>query len=430
MNKKISVGMAISLMAVVVAIAITFTYSVAMNTFESRMSAITERQAINDLINEMGNKIRQQYSGEVSEDAIREGLASGYVDGLGDEFCVYFSAEDWDLETSRNGGSDFGLGINVSRATSGNIQVNRVTPGSPAAKAGLVKGDIITRVSGITVLALGYENALSVLNDSSTVEITIEREGKWLEITKSWYSTVTVEYKTVKDIGYISINSFNATTSNQFNSALNKLRQSKVTGLIIDLRDNSTGSYEYACDVLDTLLPACRLMITVDKDGREEVVRRSDADAVDMPVCVLINGKTGGAAELFASAAADCGIKLVGNPTYGHLSVQEDYQLSDGSALRLTTSTWKTTSGRAIAEGVVVPDVDIVLSSYQQSNIYLLSAEDDPHIMEAVRIVEKQVSEGYVPPVAEEEPASPSDVTSAADTASSSDAGASASDAE
>ncbi|MBE6759112.1 MAG: PDZ domain-containing protein [Ruminococcaceae bacterium] len=415
MNKKISVGIAISLMAVVAAIAIAFTYSVAMNTFESRMSAITERQSINDLINEIDNKIRQQYSGEVTDESIREGLASGYVDGLGDEFCRYFSAEDWDLETSRNSGSDFGLGINVSRATSGNIQVNRVTPGSPAAKAGLVKGDIITRVSGMTVLAMGYDNALAIMNDSSSVEITIEREGKWLKLTKSWYDTVTVEYKTVDDIGYISISSFNATTHAQFNSALNKLRQSKVTGLIIDLRNNSGGGYEYACDIMDTILPACRMMITTDRSGNETVARRSDADALDMPICVLINGQTSGAAELFASAAADCGIKLVGNPTYGHMTVQEDFELSDGSALRLTTSSWSTTSGKAVVDGVVVPDTDIVLSSYQQSNFYLLSAEDDPHIMEAVKIIDKQVAEGYVPPVAEE--TSGSDVASKSDTA-------------
>ncbi len=414
MNKKISVGMAISIMAVVVAIAITFTYSVAMNTFDSRMSAITERQAINDLINEIDNKIRQQYSGDVKDDSIREGLASGYVDGLNDEFCAYFSAEEYDLETSRSGGSDFGLGINVSRATSGNIQVNRVTSGSPAAKAGLKKGDIITRVSGMTVLALGYDNALSIMNDSSTVEITIEREGKGFLITKSWYNSVSVEYKTVNDIGYISINTFNASTSGQFNSALNKLRQKDVTGLIIDLRDNSSGSYEYACDVLDTVLPACRLMIATDRSGAEKVVRRSDANSLNMPVCVLVNGKTGGAAELFASAAADCGHKLVGNPTYGHLTIQEDFSLSDGSALRLTTGSWSTTANRAIKDGVVIPDVEIELSSYQQSNFYLLAAEDDPHIMEAVKIIEKEVAEGYVPPVPVEDvsgsdAASPSD---------------------
>jgi|GEM_PF-1500026 len=416
MNKKISVGMAISIMAVVVAIAITFTYSVAMNTFDSRMSAITERQAINDLINEIDNKIRQQYSGDVNDNSIREGLASGYVEGLNDEFCAYFSAEDYDLETSRNGGSDFGLGINVSRATNGNIQVNRVTSGSPAAKAGLKKGDVITRVSGMTVLALGYDTALSMMNESSTVEITIEREGKGFLITKSWYNAVTVEYKTVNDIGYISINGFNASTPGQFNSALNKLRQKDVTGIIIDLRDNSSGNYEYACDVLDTVLPACRLMITTDRSGAEKVLRRSDADSVNMPVCVLINGNTGGAAELFASAAADCGHKLVGNPTYGHLTVQEDFTLSDGSALRLTTGKWTTTSGRAIKDGVIVPDVEIELSSYQQSNLYLLSAEDDPHIMEAVKIIEKEVAEGYVPPAVEEN-TSDSDAALASDAA-------------
>ncbi len=417
MNKKISVGMAISIMAVVVAIAITFTYSAAMNTFDSRMSAITERQDINDLINEIDNKIRQQYSGDVKDDSIREGLASGYVDGLNDEFCAYFSAEEYDLETSRNGGSDFGLGINVSRATNGNIQVNRVTSGSPAAKAGLKKGDIITRVSGMTVLALGYDNALSIMNESSAVEITIEREGKGFIITKSWYNAVSVEYKTVNDIGYISINTFNKSTPGQFNSALNKLRQKDVTGIIIDLRDNKSGNYDYACDVLDTVLPACRLMITTDRSGAEKVLRRSDANSLNMPVCVLINGNTGGAAELFASAAADCGHKLVGNPTYGHLTIQEDFALSDGSALRLTTGLWTTTSGRAIKDGVVVPDVEIELSSYQQSNIYLLAAEDDPHIMEAVKIIEKAVAENYVPPVVEEE-----ENTSESDASSDSDA--------
>ena len=398
MNKKISVGIAISIMAVVVAIAITFTYSIAMNTFDSRMSAITERQAINELLNEIDNKIRQQFSGEVVDDSVRDGLAAGYVAGLNDEFCQYFSAEDWDLETSRAAGSDFGLGINVSRATSGNIQINRVVPGSPAAQAGLVKGDVITRVSGMTVLALGYDTAIAEMNAASEVAVTIERDTKSFQITKSWYSTVTVEYKTIDDIGYISINTFNSTTPDQFNNAINKLRQSGVTGLIVDLRDNSTGSYDYACDILDVLLPACRLMITTDKNGVEKVMRMSDADSVNMPLCVLVNEKTSGAAELFASAAADCGCKLVGTPTYGQMTVQEDFELSDGSALRLTTGTWRTTSGKAISDGVVVPDENITLSSYQQNNLYLLSAEDDPHIMKAVEIVEKEVSEGYVPP--------------------------------
>lgn len=416
MNKKISVGVAISIMAVVLAVAITFTYSMAMNTFESRMSAVNERQTINDLLNEMDNKIRQQYSGEISDESIRQGLAAGYVDGLNDEFCEYFTAEEWDLETSRNGGSDFGLGINVSRATDGNIQVNRVVSGSPADKAGLVKGDKIVRLSGMTVLALGYDNAIAQMNESSAVEITIEREGKAFQITKSWYSAVSVEYKTINDIGYIIINTFNNTTPDQFNSALNKLRQSSVVGIIIDLRDNSGGDYDAACEILDTLLPACRLMLITDKNGNETVAHKSDADAVSLPLCILVNGNTCGAAELFASAAADCGYKLVGTSTYGNMTVQEDFELSDGSALRLTTGTWRTTSGKAAESGVIVPDIIIELSSYQQSNLYLLAAEDDPHIMKAVEIIDELAEEGYVAPESPEEPeeaetASPSDTT-------------------
>lgn len=402
MNRKISVGLALSLVAIVATIAITLTYSIAMNTFESRMSAITERQMTNDLLTEIDSKIRQKYSGYVSEDSVRTGLASGYIDGLEDEFCEYFTAEEWDLEVSRQAGHDFGLGINVSRSSSGNIQINRVNSGSPAAKAGLKKGDVITRIGGTTVLAIGYDNALRMISGSNTaVAVTVEGKNP-LELTKTQFDTVSVEYRTIGELGCISINQFNATTPAQFNSALNKLRQNDAEGIIIDLRGSEGGSYQHACDILDTLLPACRLMITTDKTGTQKVLYMSDADSLDLPMCVLINENTKGAAELFASAMSDCGVRLVGTPTYGQLTVQEDFELSDGSALRLTTCSWSTTTGRSVADGVIVPDENIELSDYQQSNLYLLAPEDDPHIMRAADIIRKAIEEGNSSPVSPE----------------------------
>ena len=101
MNKKISLGMAISLMAIVATIAIALTYSLAINVFESRMSAFADRQTTDDLTVEIDNKVRQKYYADISEENIRVGIANGIVDGLGDPNCAYFTAEQWELERDR-----------------------------------------------------------------------------------------------------------------------------------------------------------------------------------------------------------------------------------------------------------------------------------------------------------------------------------------
>lgn len=392
MNKRIPLGLAISLVAIMVTIAIALTYTVAINAFENRMSSITDRQTTNELLSEIDSKVRQEYSGRISESALREGIAAGYISGLRDDDCQYFTAEEWELENDRESGYDFGLGIDISKASDGNIQINRVTSGSPAANAGLQKGDVVTYVNGVTVLSTGYDKAVATISSATTdIALMVRRDGNSLRftVTKASFAIVSVEYHTIgTDIGYISINQFNSATPDQFNAALTKLQRADVKALLIDLRDSTGGSYEAACNILDTLLPAGKLMLVTDRDGNTSTLYTSDTRSIDLPMCVLINDGTTGASELFASAMFDYSkANLIGTATAGQLSVQEDFELSDGSAISITTGTWSTTASLAIKDGTVVPDFEVKLTSYQQENRYLLSDDEDPQIQTASQIL-------------------------------------------
>ena len=190
---------------------------------------------------------------------------------------------------------------------------------------------------------------------------------------------------TGESIGVIKIYEFNAKTPDQFNSALNKLRNRNITGLIIDLRDNGGNNYQYACEILDTLLPAGKLMSVTDKDGNSFIRYTSDTKYIDLPMEVLINEETDGAAELFAAVMMSYGYaESFGTSTAGHDTVQELFQLSNGCAVRITTGRWSDDLSEIMSEGKVVPQFEVGLTSYQKTNRYLLSDESDPQLQTAL----------------------------------------------
>ncbi len=402
MNKKISLGLAISLMAVIATLAIMLTYSYAINVFEDRMAAITDREATGELITEIDNKIRQKYSGTISESKLRSAIANGYVTGLGDADCAYFSSEQWELEDDRKAGYDFGLGMDVTKTSDGNMMVTRVQSGSPSSKAGVRKGDIIYRLGDKKISSMGYDKAVAAIAaEPTSVSLRIERDGTKLSdalsLTKSRFTIASVEYSMPdKNIGSIIIYSFNDMTPEQFNTALGKLQRDKIEGLIIDLRGCTGGSYAAACEILDTLLPSGRLMLLTDKSGEQTVKYTSDANDVSLKLAVLVDENTAGAAELFASAMYDfTKCDLIGAATKGQLTYQEDFRLSDGSAIRLTTGTWATAKNKQIIDGKVNPTfaVEIKLSSYQKENLRLLTAKEDPQITTALARLRSMIEE-------------------------------------
>ena len=389
MNKKISLGMAVSIAAIVAAFAVVITYTAAIRVFDSRMSSVTERQNMYEVLSEIDMTVRQNYCGDISENYLQRNISQGYVLGLDDAYSAYLSADEYQLAVNESLGYTFGLGMDVDRSTEGYILVNVVYKGSPADKAGIKAGDTIVTVEGKDVLTVGYDKAISLIGQASPkVSVVTSRSGKKsaYELIRSKFETKSVSHRiTGESIGVIKIYEFNAKTPEQFNSALNKLRNQNVTGLIIDLRDNGGNNYQYACEILDTLLPAGKLMSVTGKDGNSSIKYTSDTQFIDLPMEVLINEGTDGAAELFAAVMMNYGsAESVGTKTAGHDTVQELFQLSNGCAVRITTGRWSDDLGEMISEGRVVPQFEVGLTTYQKTNRYLLSDESDPQLQTAL----------------------------------------------
>ncbi|MDR1001735.1 MAG: PDZ domain-containing protein [Oscillospiraceae bacterium] len=395
MNKKISLGLSISITIIAVTLAVVVTYTAAMNTFDSRMSSVTERQNMYDLLSELDLKVRMSYYKELRNDAVSNSIAKGYVDGLGDPYSGFLTSEQYKQKVDLEAGYDFGLGIDIARNSDGLILVNRVDSNSPANSAGVKKGDVITSVGGKSVSSTGYDSSVAALSEASPkASFAVKRNGRSynFNVTKSTYSVMSIERKVIgDDTGYIRISEFNDKTYDQFNSAVNSLKKSQITGLIIDLRDNKGGSYDAACEILDSLLPAGNLMLTKAKDGEETVMYTSDTRDLKMPMCILINSNTIGAGELFAGAFADFGrADLVGTATFGRHSVQELFPLSNGTAVELTTKTWTTASSSALEGGKIAPHFEVKLTDYQYENRFLLSDGEDPQLQTAIERIESK----------------------------------------
>lgn len=397
MNRKISLGMAVSIAAIVAAFAVVITYTAAIHIFDSRMGSITERQNMYQLLSEIDITVRQNYSGEISENYLQRNISRGYILGLDDPYSAYLSADEYQLSVNEALGYTFGFGMDISRASDGNILINVVYDGSPAGKAGIKSGDFIVNVEGKDVLSAGYDKSVNLINESSPkVSLVVKRGSRKqaYELTRSKFETKSVAYRvTGADIGVITIYEFNAKTPTQFNSALNKLRNNGVKGLIIDLRDNDGVNYEYACEVLDTLLPMGRLMSVTDKDGNSILKYTSDEKHIDLPAQVLINGGTEGAAEFFAAAMTSSKrAETVGTATAGHDTVQELFQLSNGGAVRLTTGRWSDSLQDVVTDGKVIPQFEVVLNAYQSTNRYQLADENDPQLQTALERINTAIS--------------------------------------
>ena len=416
MNKKISLGMAVSIAAIVAAFAVVITYTAAIRVFDSRMSSVTERQNMYQILSEIDMTVRQNYFGDISENYLQKNISHGYMLGLDDAYCGYLTADEYQLAVNESLGYTFGLGMDVDRSGEGYILVNVVYKGSPADKAGIQPGDMITAVEGKDVLTVGYEKAMSLISETSPkVSVVLSRGGKktGYELTRSKFETNSVSYRvTGENVGVIKIYEFNAKTPEQFNSALNKLRNQNVDGLIIDLRDNGGDNYEYACEILDTLLPAGKLMSVTDRDGNSSIKYTSDTKFIDLPMEVLINEGTDGAAELFAAVMMHFNAaESFGAKTAGHDTVQELFQLSNGSAVRLTTGRWSDDLSEVMSEGKVVPQFEVGLTSYQKINRYLLSDESDPQLQTALDRVNSVIAARKEAQAQENGTVTPSDST-------------------
>ena len=348
MNKKFSLSLTVSLMALTAAVTFILTLSFSQNVFNRKLREVDRLSGKYERLEELDALVEREYYTDLPQDDIMDGILAGYVAGLGDRYSEYRPEKDMAAFEDSNTGVYTGIGVTVQKTEDNEALVVEISEGGAAEKAGIVPGDHIIAVNGILV-SEHYEEALKAIagEAGTTVEIRVRRKSsdtdQLFTLTRTKIDEVTVSGEMLEHrIGYIRISKFRSVTVQQFETVLQELRGKGAEGIIFDVRDNGGGMLSALESIVDPLLPEGDLAFSYDKDGNAETILKSDSNALDLPYVVLVNGYSASASELFACVMRDYGnAVLVGEKTFGKGIMQTSFQLSSGG-VTLTTATYAT----------------------------------------------------------------------------------------
>ena len=349
--------------------------------------------AVERKLREIDSIAASQYVGALDEEAVADYAAVGYVAGLGDQWSSYIPADQYEQYRMNSEGQGCGIGVSVI-STQDSIRVNLVYDDSPAAQAGIEKGDYIVGAAGLTVEADGADAVIDAIRGDEGTEVTVSvRKDGTDAVQELTMQRAVVTQKMAwgqmldGNVGYIRIENFHVGSAEQFNQTLDGLIADGAQSLVIDVRHNGGGRVKEMSEALDPLLPEGTIMTLRTKDGHETVYS-SDAEQLELPIAVLIDDQSISAAEFFAAALQeyDCAT-LVGTHTTGKGRAQQTFELSDGSAVNLSVEEYFTPNGNSLADVGIAPDIEVTLTEEQQADFYFLAPEDDPQLQKAVETV-------------------------------------------
>lgn len=350
-------------------------------------------------VNLLSDVIDQYYYKDITDEEKMEGIYKGLMSSTNDKYTDYYSPKEFkDLMVTMEG--DYGgIGATLSqdKATK-EVSVVEVYEGSPAARAGLERGDIVISVDG----HLGTDESLDDFvqrirgEEGTSIEMVYKRgdQEKTIEITREEVIVPSVSHRMLDDkIGYIRISSFVNGTQKDFEDALADLQSQGMQGIVFDMRDNGGGMVDSVVAILDDILPAGTVVYTMDKSGKREDYTSDDAKKIDIPVTVLVNENTASAAEIFTGAIRDFNYgTIIGTNTFGKGIVQSTVPLSDGSAVKITVATYYTPSGECIHEKGIKPDIELEFS-YADENPTEYDELKDNQVQKAMEVLGEKLAD-------------------------------------
>lgn len=355
---------------------------------------VTQSQDVQSKLEFLETYIRSYYLDEIDDEQMEDYLYYGLVAGLGDPYAAYYNEEETQSMLDSSRGNYCGIGAVFSQnLVTGVITVTRVYEGCPSYEAGMLPEDILYKVGDEEVSGQDLTNVVTKIKGEEGTEVTLImlREEEQIEFTmkRQMIEVPTIEYEMLEgQTGYILITEFDGVTDEQFIAALEDLKAQKMERLVIDLRNNGGGSVESVCNIADVLLPEGPIVFTEYK-GQEREARNSDAEYLDLPMAVLINGSSASASEILAGALKDYeAAVIVGTQSYGKGIVQSVFDLQDGTALKLTTAKYYTPNGNDIHKIGITPDVEIDLPEELKSEVSL-SFEEDVQLQKAIEVLQQ-----------------------------------------
>ena len=338
--------------------------------------------------------IDKYYLGDVDEEKLKEGAIKGYIEGLGDPYTEYISADEMEDYLSDTMGNFVGIGIYMVKNTEkGKIQVLAPIKGSPAEKAGIQAGDLILTVDGVDYSADEMTIASNKIKGEEGTKVTIEvlrgAEKLKFELTREKVKVNQVEGKVLSNnIGYIKFTSFDETTAEDFKNQYQELAKKGIQSLIIDLRNNGGGIVDQALQIADYVADKDSVLLyEVDKNNKETVKKAKTDPIINMPIMILTNENTASASEILAGALKDLGkAKTVGTTTYGKGVIQQILKLSDGSGLKVTIEEYQTPNRNKIHKIGIAPDEEVKLPD-SVTNVLNVTESEDTQLQKAIEML-------------------------------------------
>lgn len=339
----------------------------------------------------------QMYIGELNDEELVDGAIKGYIAAVGDEYTEYFTKAEMKEFTEDTEGKYVGIGIYMIQDNqTGKILVISPMQGSPAEEAGLLPGDIITKVDGVEYSG----DQLSVAADKikgeegSKVKLEILRKDNTfeVEIERRTVHTEQVTGTIIDDnIAYIEVTAFNAECAKEFEKKYDELaNKAELKGLIIDLRNNGGGLVEESLNIAELMVEKGKPLLRKTVKGEDEKVILSEKDPkISVPVTIIINEYTASASEILAGTLKEnIGAKLVGKTSFGKGVIQTAITMPDGSGVKMTTNEYFTPTHQKINKIGLKPDIEVALPDDVVASL-IIKNEDDTQLKAAIESLKK-----------------------------------------
>ena len=351
-----------------------------------------------DKLDELEALIDHYYIGEVDHEKMEDAAATAMVNSLGDRWSYYLTANDYRAYMEQMQNAYVGIGITITMAEDqSGLEVIKVNVGGPAEEAGMLAGDVIIGIEGQSAAGMSTTDARDLVRGEVNTQVTlsIRRGDEILDmpVTRKQVQTPVIEAQML-DSGYglIVIYNFDERCAKETISAIEDLLERGAEALVFDVRGNPGGYKRELVELLDYLLPEGPLFRSEDYRGKV-VVDESDADCLEIPMAVLVDGDSYSAAEFFAAALDEYDAAIVvGEQTTGKGYYQSTFELEDGSAVGISLGKYTTPNGVSLADVGITPEVYVEVDDKTAYMIYagILDPADDPQIQAAVDALKAQ----------------------------------------
>ena len=348
-------------------------------------------------LDRLENLIQERYIGEADGEAMEDAAAAAMVKATGDRWSYYIPASQYEAHKEQSENAYVGIGITIQQAEDGSgFLIVMVNQNGPAQEAGVQVNDLLIAVEDQDVREMTADQVRELIRGEAGTKfsLTVMRQGEHQTLAverRRIESAVATGQMLTDGIGLVKISNFDERCASESIAAIQKLQQEGAKKIVFDVRNNPGGYAEELVKLLDYLLPEGDLFRSVSYDGTEKV-DTSDADCLDMPMAVLINGSSYSAAEFFAAALQEYqAATIVGEPTVGKGVYQTTISLGDGSAVALSTGKYFTPKGNSLTDVGVTPDVRVDVDEETAEKIYYgtLGYADDLQIQAAIQVLNR-----------------------------------------